>query len=454
MPKNTLSELINSFPVADTHEHLIEERARLDPANQQFPDDIGLLFIQYMDSDLISAGMPQLQGGKLASREVNPEDKWAIIRNWWPFIQLTGSGQVVIETVRTLYGISEISDVTWKALNDKIHSLPRPGFYSKILREVCKIDHCQINALDQKFFRKTDMPDLFFMDLCISTLCSDFDPDAAEEVTGTPVRCLDDCLTAIDSVFERYGPVAVAVKNQSAYRRRMNYAAATPEEAERSLQYLLKNRGDAEKRQLKCLEDYLFHYTVEKSVAFDLPYKLHTGYHSGTGTMSLHDVRRNPADMADICRLHPDARFVFMHITFPYQNELIALARHYPNAWVDMCWSWMIDPLAAVNFLKEFLVSVPVNKLFVFGGDVSIVELVPGQLALMKRGLDQALSSLLKNHWLTHRDLELVIERLMYKNALEFFPIRKLREPAPGTETDDLSSVDPAFPPDPDRKQG
>jgi hypothetical protein len=119
-----------------------------------------------------------------------------------------------------------------------------------------------------------------------------------------------------------------------------------------------------------------------------------------------------------------------MHITFPYQNELIALAKHYPNAWVDMCWSWMIDQLAAADFLKEFLVSVPLNKLFGFGGDVSIVELVPGQLALMKRGVARALNSLLKNRWLTCRDLESVIERLMYKNAQEFFPIRKLRQPS------------------------
>ena len=33
-----------------------------------------------------------------------------------------------------------------------------------------------------------------------------------------------------------------------------------------------------------------------------------------------------------------------MRIAYPYSDELVALAKHFPNAYVDLCWVWSIDP--------------------------------------------------------------------------------------------------------------
>ena len=38
-----------------------------------------------------------------------------------------------------------------------------------------------------------------------------------------------------------------------------------------------------------------------------------------------------------------------MHIAYPYSDELVALAKHYPNVYVDMCWAWSIDPYSAAT---------------------------------------------------------------------------------------------------------
>jgi hypothetical protein len=425
----SIPDLIASLPVADTHEHLIEEEKRLNPDKAIFPNDIGLLFIQYIDADLISAGMDPDDLKKVAMTEgISPDEKWQVIRRWWPLIRFTGFGRVIEETVRVLYDIPEISDETWKSIDDRIRSLPQPGFYNKILREICGIDHCQINALDEPIFRRTGMPGFFFMDLCVSKLCSDFDPSAAGRFIDREVRSLDDCLLAIDKAFDIYGRQAVAIKNQSAYRRRLDYSETSVELARRSLQLIVENNDEIRKEDRKPLEDYLVNYTIKKAEEFDLPYKLHTGYHSGTGTMHLHHVRKNASDMADLCRRHPDTKFILMHITYPYQNELLALVKHYPNALVDMCWSWMINPLAAVEFLKNFTLSVPINKLLAFGGDVSIAELVSGHLSLTRRGIALAVDEMLREKWFKVRDIEYFLERILYRNALEVFPVARLRE--------------------------
>jgi hypothetical protein len=416
-------EALNKIPIADTHEHLIEESDRLDTNTPPFANDISLLFIQYVESDLLVSGMRPDDFAKIKSLDTDPEEKWNLIRPWWPMIQYTGYGQTIQNTVQVLYDEPDLNDFNWMKINDRIASLPQKKFYIEILKNICKIDHCQINALDTPVFRKTNFPDFFYMDLCVTNLCSDFDPELIKNILGRSVKHIDDCIEAIDVSFNNYGANAVAIKNQSAYNRKLDFDLVNSIEAADCLKYCLNNNWDVTKKERKALEDFLFHYTVKKSIEYKLPYKLHTGYHSGHGTMPLHDLRHNAGDMAKLCQNHPKANFVFFHIGYPYQDEVIALAKHYPNAYIDMCWSWMINPLAAVRFLKEFLVAAPVNKLFTFGGDVSIVELVPGHLKLAKKGIGQALKELVSERWIQSDQVDHICQRILLNNAKELFQI-------------------------------
>lgn len=43
------------------------------------------------------------------------------------------------------------------------------------------------------------------------------------------------------------------------------------------------------------------------------------------------------------------------------------LAKHYPNAYIDMCWAWSIDPYSACDTLRRAIHAVPANKVFAFG---------------------------------------------------------------------------------------
>jgi len=80
------------------------------------------------------------------------------------------------------------------------------------------------------------------------------------------------------------------------------------------------------------------------------------------------------SNQGDLCRLYedfPDARFVIFHIGYPYHHEVVAIAKHYHNVFVDMCWAWLLDPAESIQFLRSFITAVPYNKLFAFAGDYS-----------------------------------------------------------------------------------
>jgi hypothetical protein len=86
-----------------------------------------------------------------------------------------------------------------------------------------------------------------------------------------------------------------------------------------------------------------------------------------------------------------------------------------------MCWSWIINPVAAKDFLKKFLVTAPANKILTFGGDYIPVEPVVGHAAVARRGIALALSELVEEGWLTLPDAMDLIDPIMHNNARQLF---------------------------------
>ena len=224
----------------------------------------------------------------------------------------------------------------------------------------------------------------------------------------------------IEWVFATYGPRAVAVKSQTAYTRTLDFQQISAERA--APLFARTARGQRlEPQDQKALEDHLMWYCIGKAAAAGLPIKLHCGYFAGTGPMPLHRVRDNAPDLCPVLDAFGDARFVLMHIGYPYQSEYIALAKHYRNVYIDLCWAWIVSPLASQDFLREFLLAAPANKILCFGGDYSTVENVAGHAALARRGLTLALEGLVRDGWLSTGEAIELVPPLMQGNAQELF---------------------------------
>jgi predicted TIM-barrel fold metal-dependent hydrolase len=110
-----------------------------------------------------------------------------------------------------------------------------------------------------------------------------------------------------------------------------------------------------------------------------------------------------------------------MHICYPYYEEILSVAKQYTNAYIDMCWSWIINPIAAKDFLKKYLVTAPANKILTFGGDYIPVEPVLGHAVVARRGIALALSELVEEGWLSLDRADELADMIMHKNARTIF---------------------------------
>lgn len=421
---DTILKTVMGTPLIDTHEHLPDEQDCLQGPNGGPQEDWTVILRHYLDSDLRAAGMTGREYARFFQDRLEPAAKWEVLAPYWPAVKNTGYGQAVRIAVEELYGVSDLSADTVETVAEAYRKTRCTGFYRRILQEKSGIESCQVNT---GTYRESKQPLLLFQDLSIVGMFSGPDWKAFGEPSGIEVRSLGDWHRVIDWWFDKYARYAVAVKSQDAYRRNIDYRPTPPEQAEEPFTKHL--RGDplsAEER--KTVEDHLFWYAVGKAAEHDLPVKLHTGYYAGDNYMPLSRVARNAEAACDLCRASPATRFVFMHICYPYYEDLIAVAKHYTNAYVDMCWSWIINPVAAKDFLKKFLVTAPANKIFTFGGDYFVVEPVLGHARIARRGIALALRELVEEGWLSKQDALDLIPSIMHGNARRFFRLNEKAE--------------------------
>lgn len=416
---NPIRDWVEATPLVDTHEHLIEEEQRLEGrVDEIFPcDDWAFVFCQYFADDLNSAGMPADDLKQLYDPEASTEAKAKLLMPWWERTKHTGYGRAVRLTLQGLYGEDDLTAESAHRIAEKYREWVRPGFYREILQDKCGLDHCQVNSL-QTLFMESSQPDLLRQDMSILGLSTGVDRTFVEREGA---KSLDDWLRVIDRKFSTYGPRAVAVKCQCAYDRPLDLLEPDQPAAERAFAKFAAGES-LSREERKPMEDFLFDVCVRKATEVGLPVKLHTGYLAGANYMPIRRVQQNAADLCPLLLRHPDARFVLMHIGFPYQHELIALAKHYTNVNIDMCWAWIMSPRACVSFLKEYLLAAPANKLFTFGGDYIAVEPVYGHSRIARMGIAQALSELVQEGWIRLEEAKPLIERIMFRNAIELFP--------------------------------
>jgi predicted TIM-barrel fold metal-dependent hydrolase len=117
---------------------------------------------------------------------------------------------------------------------------------------------------------------------------------------------------------------------------------------------------------------------------------------------------------------YPDVKFDIFHTGYPYQNITAALAKMYPNVFIDMCWSHIISPFAARKALSDFLDAVPYNKIMGFGGDYAIVDAIYGHLKIARENIARVLSQKVEEDGGMSIDRAAEIaHRLLYDNPKE-----------------------------------
>ena len=417
--KDLIEKKVFKTPFIDTHEHLIDESERLDCIRPIIPcDDWALLLNHYFSFDLISAGISKEKIDCLFSNQVNPINKWGIIKDYWPYLKNTTSGIVFRHTTEILYGIDDISENNIIELQSRYEQTRKKGFYKYIIQDIANIKHCHVTSPNVAC-KKSKSPDLLFQDIVLNGLIQvALTPYSVPE--NFQLNSLSDWHALIDWWFSEYSNIAKGVKIGNAYFRKLDFERIEADKVEKIFIQKIKLQVISPEEDKK-LQDHLFWYSVDKATEYGLPVKLHTGQWAMNNVMNMRWVKDNPSDCASLCKKAPNTKFVFFHLCYPHYEEMLSLAKGYSNAYIDMCWSWSINPLAAKDFLKKFILTVPNNKIFTFGGDDKIVENVIGHAYVARKGIAQALTELVTENWITISDALDLVDNLMYKNVEKIF---------------------------------
>jgi predicted TIM-barrel fold metal-dependent hydrolase len=419
-----LQSYIQQTPLCDTHEHLASERHYV----AEGPDILQSLFDNYVTADLIVAGAaPAAVTALLDQNNPDLRARFRGIAAAWDAVQHTGYGDAVRLIARECYGLDELTAAGIEAAQPTHAALRAPGMRYQLLRERAGLDHVQIDDFTRACRPDPSGADFFFYDISWVKFCNgepDLVPVAQE--TGIEVRDLATLRAAMAHIFAQQADCAIAIKTQHAYNRTLLWQERSDADAAPALERYLANPSAMTVADQLCLGDWCLARGVELAIAHDLPIKIHTGYYAGHSRMPTDRIRAG--QLSALLAKYPTARFVLMHTAYPYGQELIALAKHYPNVYVDLCWAWSIDPYSTRDFVRRYRHAVPANKLFVFGGDTFWPTAAIAYTHQARHWLTRTLQAEIDEGLLTERAAILLAERWMQTNQYDCFRIPGKRQ--------------------------
>ncbi len=415
-----LAHYIQQLRVVDTHEHMCKEHDWLVDGSG---DVLADLFNHYVPADLVSAGAAPKAVERLTNATGGDiEQRWAEVEPAWRHIEHTGYGEVVRLIARHVYDIDEITPAALHAAQPKLDELRQPGGRLHLLRDRANLDHIQTDDSCWPCPPDESGPEFFFYDLSWRPFCNgDIDAAAIAEHAGVTVTNLASLDQAMGAIFEKYAPTAIAVKSQHAYVRTLQWSPRTAADVERALQTVLRDGQNTDWPTRLCIGDYCMARAAEHCARHHLPFKIHTGYYAGNNRMPVDYIR--PGHLCPLLAQYPDTRFVLMHIGYPYGEELIALTKHYRNVYADLCWAWGINPHAAGEFVRSFIHAAPINKLFVFGGDVRTPTASFAYSLQMRSGLTAALEAEVADGRVTEAEAVHIASRVGRENQFDCFDV-------------------------------
>lgn len=420
-------EYVSGLMIIDTHEHLPDHAER-----REKPTDVLREYLtHYFDKDLVSAGMPTKTLEYVRDAGKPLMDRWRAAAPYWELARNTGYARALDIAARELHGVDGIRESTLEALDASFQkSLGNPDWFRFVLREKSRI---AVSILDgwQDYGSAPKWDGLFAPVWRIDShvMLTGFGSTLSwlAERNGMRVRNFTDYLELIDADIEKSRQLGYAgYKLGVAYARPLRFERVGFAEADREFESLVSmtlNRTwhvDAMTAPT-ALQDYCLHRCLRAIERTGLPLQVHTGLQEGSGNMLAHS---DPALLNNLFTQYPDLRFDLFHIGYPYWHTLAALAKNYPNVFIDMCWANIISPEACVNAVMEYTDSVPSNKVSAFGGDYLMADPVYGHQIMARRNVSLALARKVEQGVFGLDDAKLLARRMFVDNPASLFNLK------------------------------
>jgi hypothetical protein len=422
----TIRQDIDEIKVINAHEH------------QHWPEDFGdhafgfyhVLSTTYLSSDIRSAGTSFGDLNELDTLSL--EDAWDRVGAGLNYSRNTSYYNHFIKGLEKLYGFKDLyfTKENIEVLDSEIKknyrdydkwrdsAFHRAGFDLMFLDQYWNLFNCDV---DDRYFALVFNINSLVMDASNHPGTDKMKKGIFEqaEKDGFIIQKFDDYLRYCDHLFRKnVENHAVCVKNAMAYSRSLDYDDVPYKVAETLFE---RPSASLNHDEAKKIQDFMFHWVIKKSIEYDLPVQIHTGYLAGNGNV-LDNGR--PVKLNNLFLQYPEAKFVLFHGGYPWTGEYAALGKMFPNVYLDIVWLPQITREHAIAALDEMLDCVPYNKFF-WGGDCGLIEESVGSLEYGKEVLAEVLTKRVNRGLMTMEVANEVAEGMFRKNAIQVFQLEE-----------------------------
>jgi predicted TIM-barrel fold metal-dependent hydrolase len=414
-----LRAFCEATPIVDCHDHTAAP-------GPKYEDPIAVVRGGYCHSDLWSA-LSDAENARLADSSLSLEQRWPILQKAWRRACHTGYAQVTRRVLKRFYGVEELTLEALKGMEGRLLDLTDEKVFDGLLGEariVARLGDVwpDVRKVLDGTLALAPRTRLVISLPAYHNIRSFADVQDRVAPLGRTVTALEEYVAACREIFEaakRFG--AVAFKDQSAYSRPIDYGNPARAEAEGVFNWFM---GDAARSAsypdgTRALDDWLFHEFLRMAAAMDLPVQIHTGHMAG---IRNEITKTNAALLTHVLDLHCDVRFDLFHANWPFGDELMFLAKNYPNVTVDFCWANIIDPVYCQRLFQRALSCVPHGKVHAYGSDFGgHADRAWAHASIARDNVAIALSAMLDMEYLGMDDAKAVARQWLFENPNGFF---------------------------------
>jgi predicted TIM-barrel fold metal-dependent hydrolase len=420
-----LLDSLETIAVIDAHEHL-----PIEPDRVARDMDVLALISQYNYADLGSAGIG-LQPGEgmfgynyLLDTDIPLGERWRRVR---PHLENTKHGgfyRAFRLGLKHFYDIDDLTDRTYEEATRRIKNANSPGLYERVLRDTCHIEACLVqngkstgqvpSDLLLSVYGETVAAYPFRLPLFVgapgaSPAKTTAFVEMLEQIWKTKIRDLEtylDCLLREMEKSHRLGALGCKITSWPLVEANSSNAA-------KAFKRVLAGHAPE-----PVLQSTVLDFILQRAAEWQWPVAVHTGM---WGDFRMLD----PKHMIDPIMRYPEVNFDLYHLGIPYIEDLIIIAKNFPNAYLNLCWTYIISQEMTGRAIKEILDAVPVNKIVGFGGDYGLnVENVYGHLVMAKETLAESFSSRIAAGRLDLHDAERILRMWLYDNPKSLYRIQ------------------------------
>jgi predicted TIM-barrel fold metal-dependent hydrolase len=435
---NRLLDRICEMPVVDCHEHL--RGPDRDPEVAP-TEPISALTILYFISDLWAAGASHKEIMLLQNEKATTDEKWPVFSRLWAGAEHTAYARVTKLVLKEAFGVDKLTRESLVHVAEQLATRDQ-SYYLKTIQDAGikaviadiifpppwerHIRYFASPTLKEFLEGEFPLPDIwhpvfntpYYHEIRTREFI-DF-VGALAEVNITSLGGYEEAMYELIKRAKSQG--VIALKDQSAYRRVIDFNLPVRSDAERVFNKLLIDpRNQLAWPEAKPLDDHLFHQFMRFAREIRLPVQIHTGHLALIRNRVSH---ANAAHLAPVLELHSEVQFDLFHGNWPYMGDLLFLGKNYPNVTLNLCWVNIIDPLYAQELLKRAVMTVPHAKIFGFGGDYWISsEHSTAHLTVAREVIAGALADLVECGWLEEEEAVNIAADWLYNNPNRFYKL-------------------------------